>query len=70
MRTNNNFHVLIVDDEKFNIELVAVYLKEEKYQLSFALNAKGAIEQVMKSDINLILLDINMLVRCLKCVRC
>ena len=60
MRTNNNFHVLIVDDEKFNIELVAVYLKEEKYQLSFALNAKGAIEQVMKSDINLILLDINM----------
>jgi len=60
MRTNNNFHVLIVDDEKFNIELVAVYLKEEKYQLSFALNAKGAIEQVMKSEINLILLDINM----------
>ena len=60
MRTNNNFHVLIVDDEKFNIELAAIYLKEEQYQLSFALNAKGAIEQVMKKDINLILLDINM----------
>jgi len=60
MKTNNNFHVLIVDDEKFNIELAAVYLKEEGYKLSFALNAKGAIEQVIKKDINLILLDINM----------
>ncbi len=60
MKTNNNFHILIVDDEKFNIELAAVYLKEEAYQLSFALNARGAIEQVMKKEINLILLDINM----------
>ncbi len=60
MKTNNNFHILIVDDEKFNIELAAVYLKEEGYQLSFALNAKGTIEQVMTKEINLILLDINM----------
>jgi len=60
MKTNNNFHILIVDDEKFNIELAAAYLKEEKYQLSFALNAKGTIEQVMKKEIDLILLDINM----------
>ena len=60
MRTNNTFHILIVDDEKFNIELAAVYLKKEGYKLSFALNAQGAIEQVMKQDINLILLDINM----------
>jgi diguanylate cyclase (GGDEF)-like protein len=60
MKTNNNFHILIVDDEKFNIELAAVYLKEEGYRLSFALHAKGALEQVMKNEINLILLDINM----------
>lgn len=60
MKTNNHFHILIVDDEKFNIELAAVYLKEEEYKLSFALNAKGAFEQVMKNDISLILLDINM----------
>jgi len=57
MKTNNNFHVLIVDDEKFNIELAAVYLKEEGYKLSFALNAKGAIEQVMSKNVNLILLE-------------
>jgi diguanylate cyclase (GGDEF)-like protein len=60
MKTNNNFHILIVDDEKFNIELVGVYLKEEGYNLSFALNAKGAIESVLKHKIDLILLDINM----------
>ena len=60
MKKNNDLHILIVDDEKFNIELAAVYLKEEDYKLSFALHAKGALEQVMKKDINLILLDINM----------
>jgi diguanylate cyclase (GGDEF)-like protein len=60
MKSNNNFHILIVDDEKFNIELAAVYLKEEGYKLSFALNAKGALESVLRSEVDLILLDINM----------
>lgn len=60
MKTNNNFHILIVDDEKFNIELAAVYLKEEDYKISFATNAKSAIESVLKNEISLILLDINM----------
>ena len=60
MKTNNNFHILIVDDEKFNIELAAIYLKEEDYRVSFALNARSAIESVFKHEISLILLDINM----------
>ncbi len=60
MKTNNNFHILIVDDEKFNIELAAIYLKEEGYKLSFALNATATFESIMKHDISLILLDINM----------
>ncbi len=60
MKTSNNFHVLIVDDEKFNIELAAIYLKEEGYKLSFALNARGAIENVLKKNVDLVLLDINM----------
>ena len=60
MKTNNNFHILIVDDEKFNIELAAVYLKEEEYQVSFALNARAALETIYAKDISLILLDINM----------
>jgi len=60
MKTNNNFHILIVDDEKFNIELAAAYLQEEGYKLSFALNAQAVIESVTNSKIDLILLDINM----------
>jgi len=60
MKTANNFRILIVDDEKLNIELAAIYLKEDGYKLSFALNAKSAMESVIKYDIDLILLDINM----------
>lgn len=60
MKTANNFHILIVDDEKLNIELAAIYLKEDNYKLSFALNAKSALEIVTKHEIDLILLDINM----------
>ncbi len=60
MKTNNNFTILIVDDEKFNIEFAALYLKEEGYKVSFALNAKAALETIYVKDISLILLDINM----------
>jgi len=60
MSVTSSFHILIVDDEKLNIELAAIYLKEEGYKLSFALNAKSAMESVIKNDIDLILLDINM----------
>lgn len=60
MKTNNHFHILVVDDEKLNIELASIYLKEEGYKVSFALNAIGAMESVSKFDIDLILLDINM----------
>ncbi|MEA2100854.1 MAG: response regulator [Campylobacterota bacterium] len=60
MKKNNDLHILIVDDEKLNIELAAAYLKEDAYKLSFALNAKSAVESALTKDINLILLDINM----------
>jgi len=60
MKTNNNFHILIVDDEPFNIELAEAYLEEEGYQLSFAKNAQETFAQVSKQSIDLILLDINM----------
>ncbi len=60
MKKDNPFHILIVDDEKFNIELAAVYLKEEGYKLSFALHGLGAVETISKNNISLILLDINM----------
>ena len=60
MKKDNNFHILIVDDEKFNIDLAAVYLKEEGYRLSYALSGVKAVEIIYKHDISLILLDINM----------
>jgi len=59
-KSADTFHILIVDDEKLNIELAAVYLKEEDYKLSFALNAKSALESIKLQKIDLILLDINM----------
>lgn len=60
MKLNNNFNILIVDDEKFNIEIVAAYLKEVYYKLSFALNAQAVMRTVSNKSIDLILLDINM----------
>jgi len=60
MKTNNNFRILIVDDEMLNIELASVYLKEAGYKVSFATNAQGTIKGVESKKIDLILLDINM----------
>jgi diguanylate cyclase (GGDEF)-like protein len=60
MKTNNNFHILIVDDEPFNIELAEIYLEEEGYQISSANGAQEAFEVIKKEKIDLILLDINM----------
>jgi len=60
MKSNENYNILIVDDEKFNIEIVAAYLKEENYKLSYALNAQGVLQAVDQNKIDLILLDINM----------
>jgi len=60
MKTNNNFTILVVDDEAFNIELVKIYLLEEGYKVLTALDAQGAVEAVKSHTVNLILLDINM----------
>jgi len=60
MDNAGKFHILIVDDEKLNIELAAVYLKEEGYKLSFATNGMSVIEGLEKRNVDLILLDINM----------
>ena len=60
MNQDKTPHILIVDDEKFNIEIVAAYLKEQKYKLSFALNAQAVLTTLSQVKIDLILLDINM----------
>ena len=52
--------ILIVDDEKLNVELAGAYLKEEGYRILFALSGAKALEMVQSEKIDLILLDINM----------
>ncbi len=60
MLSNSEFNILIVDDEKFNIEVVAGFLEEESYSLSFASNGKNALKGAFSKEFDLILLDINM----------
>lgn len=60
MLDNSQFNILIVDDEKFNIEVVVGFLETESYNLSFVTNGKDALRGAFSKDFDLILLDINM----------
>jgi len=57
---NNNFNVLIVDDIVENIQVAMNVLKEENYNLSFALNGEEALSLIKVTNFDLILLDIMM----------
>lgn len=52
--------ILVVDDEKGIRELIQLYLKKKKYNVSEAKNGLQAIEIVKKENIDLLLLDIEM----------
>lgn len=57
----NKTNILIVDDNAKNIQLAANVLKTtDCYNIYFATSGKQAIEQLSKTNICLILLDINM----------
>ncbi len=60
MKENADFKILIVDDERFNIEVVVGFLEMQEYQLAFATNAKDALKAAFAHKFDLILLDINM----------
>jgi len=57
---DNNFNVLIVDDVVENIQVAMNVLKEENYNLSFALNGEEALSLIKVTNFDLILLDIMM----------
>jgi len=57
---NSSFNVLIVDDVVENIQVAMNVLKEENYNLSFALNGEEALTLIKETDFDLILLDIMM----------
>jgi len=56
----SNFNLLVVDDVVENIQVAMNVLKEENYNLSFALNGEEALELIKGSSFDLILLDIMM----------
>jgi len=57
---NINYNVLIVDDVVENIQVAMNVLKEENYNLSFALNGQEALDLIENTAFDLILLDIMM----------
>ncbi|MCJ8280059.1 MAG: ATP-binding protein, partial [Rivularia sp. ALOHA_DT_140] len=58
---NSKFHILIVDDEPVNLQVLNNHLSLQKYQFTQALNGKDALNVVENGEkIDLILLDIMM----------
>jgi len=57
---DNNFKILIVDDDPINIQIVASILQKEGYRMTFAPNGKNALENAHENNLDLILLDILM----------
>jgi len=55
----SNSRVLIVDDTKFNVDILVAALRQE-YKLSVAMSGNAALAQVKESPPDLILLDIMM----------
>ncbi len=67
MNTENNFlesdpnnHILIVDDNPQNLQVLGRCLQEQNYEIEFATNGKSALEWLELQSFDLILLDINM----------
>lgn len=52
--------ILIVDDEKEIRKLIAIYLKNEGYEVLQAVDGEEGLEIVKKRDVHLIVLDIMM----------
>lgn len=60
MENRNNGNILIVDDIPRNIQVLGNILKENHYQVEFALDGPSALKWVEKKNFDLILLDIMM----------
>jgi DNA-binding response OmpR family regulator len=57
---NEHIHILVVDDNPDNLQVVSGYLKEKGYKLALALNGRNALDVVNSTKIDLILLDVMM----------
>ena len=56
----NDSHILIVDDNPKNIQLLGSVLKENGYSVEYALNGNDALQLVEDRDFDLVLLDVMM----------
>ena len=54
------FSILIVDDEPKNIQVLGSLLKENGYEVEFALNGEKALNWMGKKSFDLVLLDVMM----------
>lgn len=52
--------ILIVDDNPQNLQVLANLLKEEKYEIEFAINGEATLDWLKNRQFDIILLDINM----------
>ena len=52
--------ILIVDDNSHNLQVLGNLLKEEKYEIEFAVSGEATLEWLKNRQFDLILLDINM----------
>lgn len=57
---NSEITILLVDDDKFNVEIFSHYLEMEEYRVLFAYNGKDAIKLCTQEKPDLIIMDIQM----------
>lgn len=57
---NNEYKILVVDDNVKNVQVVANVLSEKGYDIEYALNGPDALQLVASENFDLILLDIMM----------
>jgi putative two-component system response regulator len=57
----DSYNILIVDDVSENIKVAINILQDERYNFSFALGGKQAIEVLRTKRFDLVLLDISLL---------
>ena len=57
---NSDFTILVVDDNEENLKVIGTFLLEQEYKLAVATDGPSALQIVLGSKIDLILLDVMM----------
>ncbi|NRA66320.1 MAG: response regulator [Pseudobacteriovorax sp.] len=57
---SSHYSILCVDDSEDNHNLIAIYLKDQPWDIEFAVNGKIALERIKHKRFDIILMDLNM----------